>query len=497
MKKFLLLYKILFLSLPAFAQLTIAPGAQWVNNGSVIVSVSNLDLINNGTFSAGNSTMKFTGNTSNNIGGSTPSSFYQIEIAKNSNSKVVLLSQISVGSEVNFTSGFLDLNQQNLLLAAAAIFNNEGENARMIAPNGGEASITVNLNAPNAVNPGNLGATITSVANLGQVTIKRGHLAQSGAGLNGSILRYYSITAQTNTALNATLRLRYLDAEKNGRDENNFAIFQSDDGTNWVNQFQTNRNTSSDFVEKTALNTLSKFTLSDNVVAANCSAAGVVLSVKTGKQNNVNVSWSTATETNNQGFAVERRLKGEADFTQLAFVNSQAAGGNSVTSLSYSYSDANSSADTSYYRLKIVGLNANTCYSDVKFIVPKGGAGKKGNLNIISTDTIPTIATTTNVSNKQTDMTAKLTVGPNPNNGNFWFTVNGIERETFATLYTIDGKILKQFRVMNLQQQQVNGLRSGIYILKVEGLRSFRVVVESGGNPSTNFPVINLSSIKN
>jgi hypothetical protein len=132
MKKFLLLYKILFLSLPAFAQLTIAPGAQWVNNGSVIVSVSNLDLINNGTFSAGNSTMKFTGNTSNNIGGSTPSSFYQIEIAKNSNSKVVLLSQISVGSEVNFTSGFLDLNQQNLLLAAAAIFNNEGENARMI-----------------------------------------------------------------------------------------------------------------------------------------------------------------------------------------------------------------------------------------------------------------------------------------------------------------------------------------------------------------------------
>src|SRR5436190_15192807 len=297
MKKFLLLYKILFLSLPAFAQLTIAPGAQWINNGGVIVNLSDLNMINNGTFSAGNSTMKFTGNAGSSIGGSSVNSFYQIEIAKNPNSKVVLLSQISVGSQVNFTSGFLDLNQQNLLLAPSAILNNEGENTRMIAPNGGEAMITVNLTAPNAVNPGNLGATISTVANLGQVTIKRGHLAQSGAGLNGGILRYYSIAPQTNAALNTTLRLKYFDAEKNGRDENNFVIFQSDDGSNWVNQSQTNRNTSSDFVEKSGLNSLSKFTLSDNTVVADCSATGVVLSVKAGKQSNVNVSWSTATET--------------------------------------------------------------------------------------------------------------------------------------------------------------------------------------------------------
>src|SRR5436190_13465109 len=163
MKKFLLLYKILFLSLPAFAQLTISPGIQWVNSGNVTVNLSNFDWINNGNFSAGNSTIKFTGNTGNNIGGTSAISFYQIEIAKSPNSKVVLLSPISVGGHVNFTSGFLDLNQQNLFLAAGAIFNNEGENTRMIAPNGGEAIITVNLNAPNAVNPGNLGAIISTV----------------------------------------------------------------------------------------------------------------------------------------------------------------------------------------------------------------------------------------------------------------------------------------------------------------------------------------------
>jgi hypothetical protein len=249
-------------------------------------------------------------------------------------------------------------------------------------------------------------------------------------------------------------------------------------------------------VEKTGLNSLSRFTLSDNTVVANCSATGVALSVKAGKQSNVIVSWSTATETNNQGFAVERRLKGEADFSQLSFVNSKAPGGTSQAQLNYSYTDINGSADTSYYRLKIVGLNASTCYSDVKIYAPKVGGGKKGggSPNIINTDTIQTIA---GKLTQQKNMTAKLTVGPNPNNGNFWFRVTGINQETFATLYTIDGKIVKQFRVADLQQQQVSGLKSGVYILKVEGIPSFRIIVQSGSNPITNFPIMNITSVKN
>jgi hypothetical protein len=67
------------------------------------------------------------------------------------------------------------------------------------------------------INPGNLGAFITSAANVGVVTIRRGHVSQSGAGLASSINRYYSITAENNTNLNATLRLKYFDAELNGQ----------------------------------------------------------------------------------------------------------------------------------------------------------------------------------------------------------------------------------------------------------------------------------------
>jgi hypothetical protein len=76
----------------------------------------------------------------------------------------------------------------------------------------------------------------------------------------------------------------------------------------------------------------------------------------------------------------------------------------------------------------------------------------------------------------------KITVGPNPNNGNFWFSINGIEKETIATLYTIDGKQISQFRVVNHQQRQVNNIQTGIYLLKVPGFETQKIIVNGGGN---------------
>jgi len=497
MKKYLLLYKILFLGLPAFAQLNISSGTQWVNGGAVTINLTDLDLVNNGTYTAGNSSTKFTGTQNSTVGGTSSSLFDIIEVAKINNAKILLGKTINVGTSINFISGLLDLNNNNILLNPSAYIAGETEVNRIIGANGGYVEITKDLNAPFSSNPGFLGAIISSAANLGSVTIRRGHSIQSGTGLASGINRYFIIQPTNNSSLNATFRLNYFDAEKNGKDENNFVLFQSDDnGASWTNQSQTNRSAALNYVEKTGLNSLSKFTLSD-VIISGCSATGVVLSVKDSKQSNVTVSWTTATETNNQGFAVERRLKNEASFTQIGFVNSKAAGGTSASPLSYSYIDNNSYADTSFYRLKIVSLSNGTCYSDVKFLAPKGKKGPGGHNLINLTDVTESVTINKSNVTAEKETMLKLNVGPNPNNGNFWFTVSGIEKETMASLYTIDGKILKQFRVVNLQQQQVTNLRSGVYILKVEGLQPFRVVVQSNGSSVNNNPAINSSSIKN
>jgi hypothetical protein len=495
MKKFLLLYKVLFVSLPAFAQLTISPGTQWINNGNVNIVIGNMDFVNNGSFSAGNSSVKFSGNQSSMITGATQSSFKILEVAKTNGAKITLGKNINVSSSINFISGLLDLNNNNILLDPAANLAGESENTRIIGTNGGFVEITQNLNAPLSANPGNLGAAITSTANLGNVIIRRGHMQQTGTGLSGSIQRYYSIIPQNNTGLNATLRLKYFDAELNGQNENIAVIYQSNDnGLNWTTLSQSIRNTNADYVEKNGVSSLSLQTLGND--SSSGPVAGLVFNAKRKKSTEVELTWTTAMETNMLGFEIQRKLDNEPDFTATTFVNSKAPGGNSTSTLSYLQIDPNSYADTSYYRLKIVDLNNNISYSDIKSVTGKTKGGGKNNNIIQTSDTA--ITTFSKAKLQPENLTVqKITVGPNPNNGNFWFMVSGIEKETIAAIHTMDGKMLKQFRVQNLQQRRVTGMRSGMYILKVEGLKPFRIIVQGDGDPVKNYPSINSSSIKN
>lgn len=53
------------------------------------------------------------------------------------------------------------------------------------------------------------------------------------------------------------------------------------------------------------------------------------------------------------------------------------------------------------------------------------------------------------------------------------------------TLYTIDGKQINQFRVVDLQQQKVNNLPRGIYLLNVPGFEMQKIIVNGGVNRGT------------
>lgn len=458
MKKYLTIILLGLLSMQSMAQLTIQSGTRWVTSGQVTVNIQDMNFANNGSFVPGLGVLRFSGTQSNSIGGTSTIPVYHLDLQKTNTAQVTLQTNIQVSSMINFGAGYLNLNNKTVTLNNGALLNNEKETSRIIATTGGEVIYTATLNAPNAVNPGNLGAVISSTANLGTVTIKRGHLLQSGSGLSNSINRYYIITPQNNTGLNASIRFIYFDGEKNGLDENSFVLYQSADGTSWTNLSQTARSTSLNYVEKTVINSFSKYTLGTDVVAPGCSATNVALSVKAAKQNTVSITWATATETNNKAFAVDRKLKGETLFSQIGYVASKAIAGNSSTQLSYSFTDSNAPADTAYYRLRIISLTDNICFSDSKTFVPKGGGKGKPNNNVSLVDA------------KQGELFAtepKLTVGPNPNNGNFFFSIDGIEDPTVVELFTIDGKAVSKFIVTNLQKQQVTGLRSGVYLLRV------------------------------
>jgi hypothetical protein len=468
MKHYITLLFLLVIFGRTSAQLKIEPGANWIVSGNTSVVLHDINLVNDGIIAGGTGIFKFTGFQNSTIGGISTPEFYILEMAKTNNAKILLGNNINVSHSINFVSGQLDMNGRNIFLSSSAYLNNETELNRVTGSSGGYIQIIQNMNAPNMNNPGNLGAFISSSANLGTVTIRRSHAPQTGTGLTGSINRYYSIVPTNNSNLNATLRLKYFDAELNGQNENSLVTYQSTDaGSNWINLSRTGNSTTSNYVEKTVIGSLALQTLANDNTSAGA-VTGLTFTGSRKKATDVILKWSTLTETNMSGFQVQRKLDTEADFSDRSFVNSIAPGGNSITLLSYQLVDANAHTGSSSYRLKIVDKANNVTYSPIINVAGKtkaagGGNGGGGNGNNREMNDVAEV---------------KVTVGPNPNNGNFWFTISGIEKETTATLFTIDGKVMKQFKVFNMQQEKIYGLSTGVYMLKVQGLETVKIIVQ-------------------
>lgn len=79
------------------------------------------------------------------------------------------------------------------------------------------------------------------------------------------------------------------------------------------------------------------------------------------------LSWTTATETNNAGFELQRSADG-VNFSPLVFVDSKAPNGNSTQTLSYSFNDVKPLSGSGYYRLKQVDKDGKSSFSEVVLI---------------------------------------------------------------------------------------------------------------------------------
>ena len=84
--------------------------------------------------------------------------------------------------------------------------------------------------------------------------------------------------------------------------------------------------------------------------------------VKEGSRNILN--WSTANETNNKAFELQRSSNGEK-FSSIATINSKAENGNSTSILYYYYNDEKPLAGTNYYRLRQIDKDGRDSYSAI------------------------------------------------------------------------------------------------------------------------------------
>jgi hypothetical protein len=89
---------------------------------------------------------------------------------------------------------------------------------------------------------------------------------------------------------------------------------------------------------------------------------------------NVSITWTTASEQNSKGFNVQKNVGGE--WKTIAFVPSQAQGGNSSYDLNYSFKDANNEKGITQYRVQQVDLDGKFAYTDIRAIRGEGTVGK-------------------------------------------------------------------------------------------------------------------------
>jgi hypothetical protein len=149
----------------------------------------------------------------------------------------------------------------------------------------------------------------------------------------------------------------------------------------------------------------------------------------------VNIKWETAWEQNNTGFAIERNAGGE--WQQVAWIPSRASNGNSEQLLQYLFSDANNIRGLTQYRIRQVDMDSRSKFSEVRSVRGDGQLGK-------------------------------IVVYPNPSNdGRIKVSFEDASAIRNISVADMNGRTMKEFVGITNNNITVEGLKGGIYIIKV------------------------------
>ena len=228
--------------------LRIGRGASVVVQGNASLVLNDASFINDGQFSPGNGTVAFTGGEQKSnafIGGSSRTAFNNVLLSR-PYSALQLENDVALSGSLTMSAGNLELNNLRLDLGSLGMIIGEHLNSRITGANGGMVSATAVLNAPNSVNPGNIGVELSSDAQLGLTVITRGHVQQTNVNGQQGIQRYYDVEPAVNAG-NISVRFHYLEPELDGNNEAELVLWSgnksqltaigkenSDAATNWL-----------------------------------------------------------------------------------------------------------------------------------------------------------------------------------------------------------------------------------------------------------------------
>ncbi len=163
------------------------------------------------------------------------------------------------------------------------------------------------------------------------------------------------------------------------------------------------------------------------------------------------INWQTVQEINNGLFEIQRKIASDIAFKTIGSVASKAVNGNGSQQLNYSFIDANSTTDDTYYRLQ--------------------QRDKVGNISFSETKKVKGIQ----------DVNTSIKIWPSPNNGHFSVLVSGMKQSTGQLkIFNITGKCIWSQSIENNKVINVDLSGQGIHVVKV--FNQDGTIVQEKGN---------------
>ena len=260
--------------------------------------------------------------------------------------KAMLSTDVSLADSLIVLNGDLDLGGYHVEFGPVAGLRES--TGRVL----GEGTLIAQrtLNAPDEANPANLGFEITSNANLGLTTVVRGHTVQTSTGASG-IARYYDVSAQQNTGLDALVRFFYRDDDLTGLTESALKLFRSTDGgATWTQEGGT-VSLSRNRITLSGVDGFSRWTAGEN---GTLPVELVAFSATQTGDSRVTLRWTTASETNVAAFLLDVQGLGETTWREAARLD-----GHGTTTEQHDYAFAVDGLEAGRYRFRLRQLDTD------------------------------------------------------------------------------------------------------------------------------------------
>lgn len=188
----------------------------------------------------------------------------------------------------------------------------------------------------------------------------------------------------------------------------------------------------------------------DTTLIKDC-PVGIVLPVRFSSFNavragtGVSLKWTTASESNNRGFNIQKHQSGNT-WETIGFIRSSASAGNSSSEIDYSFMVPSIAKGVNQYRLQQVDLDGKLSYSEVRMVRNEGVAGKP-------------------------------LLFPNPSLGSASLTFTDGSNNHDVIITDMSGRIMKQWHHVTENTLKLISLNPGVYMIHItEGISGTRSV---------------------